>query len=191
VALWCLLLFVAAPAAFAQPMSIELDPSKTKVEFTLADVLHTVHGAFKLKSGHIDFDSQSHAISGLVIVDAASGESGSGVRDGRMKKTILETDKYPDMSFAPISFEGKLSDASSPISVNGWFTIHGQRHPVTIPIKVEVTGDAFAASGDFIVPYVAWGMKNPSTLFLRVKDRVEIKITAVGKASRRAGPGSD
>ena len=31
--------------------SIELDPARTSIAFTLGDVLHTVHGTFKLKRG--------------------------------------------------------------------------------------------------------------------------------------------
>ena len=31
---------------WAQEMTLELDPANTKVEFTLPDVLHTVHGTF-------------------------------------------------------------------------------------------------------------------------------------------------
>jgi hypothetical protein len=34
------------------------------------------------------------------------------------------------------------------------------------------------------VPYVQWGMKNPSTLFLRVSNKVEISIHTVARAAR-------
>ena len=30
----------------------------------------------------------------------------------------------------------------------------------------------------FTIPYVKWGLKNPSTLFLRVSDKVDIDIAA-------------
>jgi hypothetical protein len=36
------------------------------------------------------------------------------------------------------------------------------------------------ATMHFVVPYVQWGMKNPSTLFLRVGDKVNIDLEAVG-----------
>jgi hypothetical protein len=32
------------------------------------------------------------------------------------------------------------------------------------------------------VPYVKWGMKNPSTFILRVNDKVQISIHAVARA---------
>jgi hypothetical protein len=36
------------------------------------------------------------------------------------------------------------------------------------------------------MPYVKWGMKNPSTLLLRVSDQVEIDVHASGRVARPA-----
>ena len=77
---------------------LDLDATRTKVEFTLGDVLHTVHGSFKLKNGSIQFDPASGQASGAMVVDAASGASGSGARDRRMQKNILETKNFPKSS---------------------------------------------------------------------------------------------
>ena len=38
-------------SAAAQDTAFQLDPAQTTVKFTLGDVLHTVHGTFKLKRG--------------------------------------------------------------------------------------------------------------------------------------------
>jgi polyisoprenoid-binding protein YceI len=175
-----LLQAIAVTGAFAQPISIDLDPAKTKIEFVIGDVLHTVRGKFKLKSGHIDVNPQTKTISGQIVVDASSGESGSGARDRRMKQSILEADRYPDITFTPSTIEGDLSTRPSSVTVSGWFDIHGQRHRLSIPVQVTMPGDKAVAIGNFVVPYVAWGMKNPSTLFLRVNQEVGINVTAVG-----------
>ena len=39
---------------------------------------------------------------------------------------------------------------------------------------------AFEAHAKFDVPYVNWGMKDPSTLFLKVDNSVQISIAAAG-----------
>jgi polyisoprenoid-binding protein YceI len=69
-----------APLLSAQAATIDLDRSKTRITFTLADVLHTVRGTFQLKRGHIEFDPAAKTISGEVIVDAGTGDSGSSGR---------------------------------------------------------------------------------------------------------------
>src|SRR5579872_5135068 len=87
---------------------LDMDATRTKVEFTLADVLHTVHGNFKLKSGCIHFDPETGHASGALVVDAASGASGSDGRDRRMHKNILESQKFPEITFTPDRYEGRL-----------------------------------------------------------------------------------
>jgi len=56
------------------------------------------------------------------------------------------------------------------------FAIHGADHEVTIPIEVKLGAADWSASAKFPVPYAKWGMKNPSVLFLRVGDTVNIEI---------------
>src|SRR5437868_10582485 len=74
----------------AQERMVALDPAKTTVQFTLGDILHTVHGRFQLKQGSIVFDPSTGKASGTVVVDANSGDSGSSKRDKKMKRDILE-----------------------------------------------------------------------------------------------------
>jgi polyisoprenoid-binding protein YceI len=79
--------------------TVTFDPAQTSVDFTLADVLHTVHGAFTLRSGVIHFDPETGKASGSLVVDAGSGDSGGGARDRRMHKNILESGRYPEIVF--------------------------------------------------------------------------------------------
>jgi hypothetical protein len=62
-------------------MTLELDPENTRIEFTLAATLHTVHGTFAVKSGTIHFNPSYGAAGGLVVADAASGDTGNTGRD--------------------------------------------------------------------------------------------------------------
>ncbi len=169
-------------AASAQQVeAFRLDPARSTVEFTLGDVLHTVHGTFQLKSGYIQFDRATGEASGELVVDASSGNSGSNGRDKRMKRDILETQKFPEITFMPQHVTGTLApDGSSQMQIEGQFTLHGQAHPMSVTMPVAVAGSHLSADVHFTVPYVKWGLKNPSTLFLRVSDKVEITVHAVG-----------
>ena len=87
--------------AAAQQIAVNLDPAQTKIQWTLGDVLHTVHGTFKMRSGSVTFDPKSGAASGEIIVDATSGESGNHSRDQKMHKEVLESRRYPEIIFFP------------------------------------------------------------------------------------------
>jgi polyisoprenoid-binding protein YceI len=168
-------------SAPAQDKALQLDPSQTSVKFTLGDVLHTVHGSFQLKRGSLEFEPSSGKISGEIVVDAGSGESGSGMRDRKMNKEILESNRYPEIAFHPDRIEGPVaSQGKSSVRVHGMFSIHGVDREITVPADVEMTADRWTATVHFTVPYAKWGMKNPSTLFLRVNDSVEIDLMATG-----------
>ena len=84
-----------------QQTAFQLDPAQTSVKFTLGDVLHTVHGTFHLKRGALQFEAASGKMSGEIVVDAKSGESGSGMRDRKMHKEVLESERYPEIAFRP------------------------------------------------------------------------------------------
>jgi len=176
-----LTLLLAAPAV-AQDAVLELDPGQTQVNFTLGDILHTVHGTFKLKRGTVKFDPASGHATGLTVVDATSGNSGSNARDHKMHKDILESAQYPEVTFTPQQVQGQvLPQGDFKIQVLGTFTMHGASHPLTLVIKAHLVGDHLTADTQFTIPYQSWGLKNPSTLFLRVDDTVNLSIHAVGQ----------
>ncbi|MGC1452906.1 MAG: YceI family protein [Candidatus Sulfotelmatobacter sp.] len=181
------LLAASALSATAQDTAFQLDPAQTSVKFTLGDVLHTVHGTFHLKHGALQFEPASGKISGEIVVDAKSGESGSGVRDRKMHKEVLESERYPEIAFRPDKIEGGVaSQGKSSVKVHGMFNIHGVDREITVPAEVEMSADHWTATVHFTVPYAKWGMKNPSTLFLRVNDSVEIDLTAAGSVAGRS-----
>ena len=168
----------------SQPRSFAIDPAQTKVEFTLGSLLHTVHGDFKLKRGTLRFEPESGKVSGEVVVDAASGESGSPARDKRMHASILESAKYPEIVFRPDRVDGKVApEGRSEVQVHGMFAIHGVEHEMLVPATVGAADGRYNVTVSFEVPYVKWGMKNPSTLMLRVNDKVEITVQTVAHPS--------
>jgi hypothetical protein len=52
-----------------------------------------------------------------------------------------------------------------------------------LPVRIHPAPDGLTAETQFSVPYVKWGMKNPSTFLLRVGDTVKIDIHASGRIS--------
>jgi polyisoprenoid-binding protein YceI len=181
----------SAPYTCAQESVFTLDPSKSTVEFTLGASLHTVHGTFKFKSGEIHFDPAKGTASGAIIVDALSGESGNEGRDKKMHQEILETPKFSEIVFVPSRIQGTIApQGTSQVAVAGVMKLHGKDHEMTLNFAVQpgTHGQAALATAAFSVPYVKWGLKNPSTFFLRVTDSVDVDVRASGQLA--ASPSS-
>lgn len=181
-----LCLVLATTAVLAQDTEYQVDPMQSSVKFTLADVLHTVHGTFKVNHGAMRL-GPGGKLSGEIVVDAASGNSGNGMRDRKMHREVLESSRYPEIRFRPERVDGAVEGAGQEtVTVHGIFNIHGSDREITVPATLSVTGGRWTANVHFTVPYGKWGMKNPSTLFLRVSDSVEIDLTVAGNVVRTA-----
>ena len=185
--------FVLAPALRAQDVVVNFDPTTTQVDFTLAATLHTVHGKFKLKSGQIHFDPATGKAGGVIILDATSGNTDNSSRDQKMHSEILESARFPEITFTPTQVTGPAADmlAGRPaqLQVAGVFHLQGQDHAMTVPVTVSPVSGAnqsgqFEASTKFDVPFIKWGLKNPSTFILRVNDTVNVEVHSVVHLSR-------
>lgn len=165
-AISALLLASLVISAGAQGAAFQLDPSQTSVKFTVGDVLHTVQGTFQLKHGSVELDPASETISGEIVVDAKSGESGSAMRDRKMHNKILESERYPESSFRPDRIECAVApQGESSIRARGMFNIQGVDREITVPAETERSEGRWTATAHFTVPHAKWGMKNPNTLF--------------------------
>lgn len=160
-------------------MTLRFDPAATKIHWTLKDILHTIHGTFQLKSGLIIFDQDTGTADGEIIVETGSAESGNQGRDDRMKKDVLESKKYPEAIFHPEKVTGVVHDGQTQtVTVEGTFTIHGADHPLFLQVETSLNDGKLTAKTNFVVPYVSWGMKDPSTLMLRVGKDVQVSVDA-------------
>jgi polyisoprenoid-binding protein YceI len=183
-----------AAAAWAEDILLIFDAAQTAIAFTVETTLHTVHGSFRLREGEIRFDPATGKASGQIVVDSTTGESGSQARDSRMHKQVLESARFPAITFQPSRVEGTVAmSGESQVRVRGTFGIHGAGHEITVPAQVKMESGRATATLHFTVPYTKWGMKNPGNFLLKVKDTAEIEIRTVSavhhpNASRGTGP---
>lgn len=179
-----LLPLVILPAGFAQHQTFTANPDASKVAFSLSGTGHAFSGVFHLQSGAIDFDPTAATISGSVVVAAGSGDSGDKGRDKNMNTQVLDVAHFADITFVPKSYQGKIAlSGDSTIQVTGIFTLHGTPHDLTVPLQVHVEGTSLTAKTHFVVPYVQWGLKDPSVFILKVAKEVGIDLTLVGAVS--------
>jgi polyisoprenoid-binding protein YceI len=173
-----------APAALAQHQTFVVNPDASEVRMTLKTTHELVNGAFHVQSGSIEFDRRAPELSGSVVVAAASGKTGNGSRDKKMNKDILQVEQYATVSFEPKTYTGALAPSGdSNLQVTGTFTLLGTPHPIAVPMQVHLETDRVTAKAHFVVPYVQWGLKNPSFLIWKAENDVAIDLNLVGTLS--------
>ena len=170
-----------APSVFAQHETFTVNPQTSQVNFGLSATGHHVDGVFHVQDGVIAFDPGAQTISGSVVVAADSGNSGDKGRDKKMNSEVLNSGRYAEIAFQPKSYTGKLAPTGdSTIQVSGVFTLHGSPHTITVPMQVRIAGSSLEAKGQFQIPYVKWGLKNPSVFILKVAKVVDISLDLKG-----------
>ena len=179
----------AAPRPPASEITFGVDPAQSKVRWTLESTVHTVHGTFAFKNGSMQVDTSTGKATGEIVVDAASGNSGNDGRDKKMHREVLESGKYSDIIFRPDRVAGHISQQGiCSVQMHGVLVLHGSEHELTVPIQGELAGDRWSGSAKFNVPFIDWGLKNPSNFFLKVNHAVEIELELKGSLQNPAAP---
>ena len=182
------LLLLAVPLA-AATFTFELDPATTKVEFTFGATLHSVDGTMQARQGTIQIDPETHAASGRFVLDATSAQTGISRRDRKMHEKILESQQYPDIAFEVQRVSGELKPLGrSEFELHGLLEMHGAKRPMDMTVVATSDGTQVKGTGMMIVPYLEWGLKDPSFFLLRVEKEVRVTIHAVGRLTAADNP---
>ena len=101
-----------------------------------------------------------------------------------MNSDVLDVAHYSEVTFAPKSYQGTIAaSGDSTIQVTGIFTLHGTPHDITVPMQIHMDGSSLTAKTHFVVPYVQWGLKDPSVFILKVAKEVDIDLTLAGRVT--------
>lgn len=161
-----------------------VSPAQSDVTFSFADAIHGVKGTFHVESGTIQFDPASPEVSGSIVVAAGSGKSGNDTRDRKMTTDILNAPKFAEASFVPKHVHGAIAaTGDSTVQVDGIFTLHGTPHDLTVPMQIHIDGKTCTAKTHFAIPYVKWGLKDPSNFLIHVDKEVTLDIALTGQIS--------
>ena len=91
-------------------------------------------------------------------------------------KVLLSAD-HPLIRLRASSYEGTLSpEGASEITLVGSMEVLGTEHPIRVPISVKIDGDTATVDASLSVPYVEWGLDDPSTFVLKVGKEVPVVV---------------
>jgi polyisoprenoid-binding protein YceI len=173
----------------AQPATSEiqlsLDTAQSKLNWTVDSTLHMVHGSFNIKQGTVRFDPETGKASGEIIVYVTSGETGNSSRDEKMHKEVLQSAKFPEAIFKPTQIEGHVARTGpSDVKLHGTLNLHGADHDIIALVHADLANDHWTATAKFEIPFIQWGLKDPSTFLLKVKPIVDVDLTLAGPISQ-------
>jgi polyisoprenoid-binding protein YceI len=178
------LAMLLAPVALAQDQTFVVNADGSEVKMTLKTTNELVNGTFHVQSGVIDFDPGAAKIGGSVVVAAGTGKTGNDSRDRKMNKDILNVQQYTTITFSPKSYTGTIApDGDSRIQVTGVFTLLGTPHDLTIPMQIHRGGANCTMKAHFVVPYVQWGLKDPSFMVWKAEKQVDVDLNLAGHVS--------
>jgi polyisoprenoid-binding protein YceI len=172
---------LAPVAAYSEELVLTLAPEKTSATFRVSATVLDIDGVLAMGPGQIRFDSATGAASGQITIDLRGTKTGSRLRDWEMHRRVLETERYPLVVFRLDRMLGTLAPSgTSDLVLAGIVTMHGAEHAMVVPVKATVSGDTVSAEALFEIPYVAWGLRDPSLLLLRVAPVAVVTVKARG-----------
>ena len=173
-----LLLLACCPALASSELVLEFFPEETEIELALDATLHEVRGSAPLGAGRLRVDPGGGRVEGELSVDARMLSTGNRRRDRKMHRDVLESERFPQIVLRPRSFDGTwpaVGEATD-ITVRATLEIHGEGHSLVFDATVERRARTLRFDARFEIPYVEWGMKDPSRALLRVGKVVTVAL---------------
>jgi polyisoprenoid-binding protein YceI len=160
---------------------LRLVPAKTAATFQVSATFFDIEGALTISSGQIRLDRLTGEASGQVMIDLRSTKTGNRLRDWEMHRRVLESERYPLVVFRVERLLGTLPPSgTSDLMLAGIVMMHGAEHALAVPLRASVAGDTVSATALFEIPYVAWGLRDPSMFFLRVAPVAAVSVRTAG-----------
>ena len=100
-----------------------------------------------------------------------------------LREIVLETEKYPEITFKSTSVTGKSNpNGQFEAKIDGDLTLHGVTRRITIPTDVSITGNDLRARGEFTVERGDFNVKATSAVhgMVRVRDKIKFTFDIIG-----------
>lgn len=145
--------------------------------------------------GTVEADSDDLARSSVAVTFEASGlkvvaerEPGGDapkVQEVMAGPKVLDVARFPAITFRSREVSGRrAAEGVYELQVTGDLSLHGMSRPVTVPVRVEVSGATLTATGKTAVAQRAFGIEPVSAGggTVKVKNEVGIEFRIVARA---------
>lgn len=100
-----------------------------------------------------------------------------------LREIVLETAKYPEITFKSTDVTGNLTGGQFEAKIGGDLTLHGVTRRIRIPAQVTLSGDTLRAQGEFTVSRNDYNVKATSAVhgLIRVREKLKFTFDIVGR----------
>lgn len=175
---WILAALLSAlpgPALAAAPQFRVLDPKTSELDFTVRNSLHAVQGSTHQLQGAVRRLGDVEQVE--VRADASGFHTRDTTRDEDLESTI-DPARFPAVTFKGV-IRGAREPAKLPATVHtmvdGELQFHGRSQRLRAPVTLTFSaGGRSRATTDFDIDLGAFGIRPPTLLFSRIRDRCHI-----------------
>ena len=170
------LVALAAPATLAQT-TLRVDTGASRIVYTMRHPTHrwsgtsaAVAGTFTVAGGVVT--------SGRVTAPVRSFDSGIGARDRNMADQT-EAGRFPAVTFEARSVSmlpAARRTAERNATVQGVLTFHGIARPVTVPVRIDLSGGRVHLRGAFDVTLSEFGLVPPAMFRVPSRDWIGLRL---------------
>jgi polyisoprenoid-binding protein YceI len=97
--------------------------------------------------------------------------------DKEIREIVLETSKYPEISFKSTQVTGQLNSGQFEARIEGDLTLHGVTRHVVVPAQVTLKGNDLRAQGTFEIERSDYNVKATSAFHGTIRVRDKLKFT--------------
>ena len=181
-------LSVVKSTASAQVERIRLLPGPSQIVSKITDPFgNTITGMLILRQGEARGDMARLPQTGSVriVVEAASYDSGLGMRDQDVRDNYLEVGTYPEIVFEGTEIQGLRQPDSATgewlFTIQGVLELHGAKKTIRVPVRLLRQTSRIEAEGTTEINLNDFNIPVPRLFFWRAGDNVKIQFRIVGE----------
>ncbi|HEV8591116.1 MAG TPA: YceI family protein, partial [Pyrinomonadaceae bacterium] len=105
-----------------------------------------------------------------------------GIIKKEIDELVLETAKYPEITFKSTNVKGALKNGAFEVKIGGDLTLHGVTKHIEIPATVTLNGDTMRAVGEFDLNRKKFGVNATEAFhgFVKVRHTLKFKFDIIG-----------
>lgn len=167
----------AGPAVEAGPRTWVVDLAASQLRFFATSRFVDAEGRFTRFRGTVRLDPERpEAATGELVVEVASVDTRNRLRDDHLRSAdFFDTDQHPTATFVTAA----VQPAPGRWLVTGALTIRGVTRRITVPVRVDLSGDTLRIAAEFTLNRQDFGIAYRSFLNpIRDEVRVWADLTA-------------